>query len=385
LAFTTTQGSGANDATTFVGTSGVDSINLINVATPVFLGAQQGNDVIAFNSNLYTDTVSGYTLRGGAGNDSITAATSVVFNAGFINGNAGNDTITLRAVESSTVFGGQGADIITTGALGNTRVNGNAGNDAITVANATSSSIFAGQGQDTITVSGAVIGSVIQGDNDVDGINLTGSYTSSTINGNAGNDTITVGAITAFTDSTVFGGAGDDTITAAASTVAVVISGDDGADILVGSNFADTIIGGDGNDTITGGLLADTMTGGAGVNRFVIAVGNAGNTATAVGDVITDFKTSASALTRDQISVGAFTAVAITDGAVAGYATYAAALADAVLTGGANNFIAAVGSGTSWTSVLFSADDASSIQLGTTGQFGTTALAMDAIVAAQIA
>lgn len=388
MAFTTIQGSGANDATTFVGTSGVDAILIQNVANPVFLGAQEENDIVTWSS--FTQLVSGYTLRGGAGDDNFTDnALANSFTSGFINGNAGEDTFNLGVVSDSTVFGGQDDDVFTAGSsLFNSRLNANAGADTVAVDAASSSSIFGGQGNDGITL-GSVAGdsfnaTVVQGDNGQDSITLSAGsvYNDATINGNEGNDNINIGAITVFTNSTVFGGAGNDTIAAGAAAVGVVLSGDNGVDNITGSGEADTIFGGAGNDFITGGIEADTLSGGAGANSFIFAAGDTGNVATGVVDVITDWSTT------DNISGAAFGAGITTAGAAAGYATYAAALAGADAAG-AGTFTAVVGSATSWTLYLFesagaAAASTAAVQLGTTGQFGTAAFAYAALDAAQI-
>jgi Ca2+-binding RTX toxin-like protein len=71
---------------------------------------------------------------------------------------------------------------------------------------------------------------------------------------------------------TVNGGAGNDTITAetlAPGIIGLVLDGGTGNDIIVGSFGNDTLIGGDGNDTVTGGIGNDTAFLGAGNDTFV--------------------------------------------------------------------------------------------------------------------
>ena len=72
MAFTTQRGSGANDVTSFVGTSGVDSIVFEGNTQNFFLGAQEANDFIAFDNvnALQTGTYTNGTMKGGAGADS---------------------------------------------------------------------------------------------------------------------------------------------------------------------------------------------------------------------------------------------------------------------------------------------------------------------------
>lgn len=399
MAFSTIQGSGAAPDS-FVGTSGVDTILIQNVRKAVFLDGDAANDVIEFTS--FTELVSGYTLKGGQGNDTFTAVGPIFgtnISGSFINGNAGNDLIDLSLVSSSTIHGGQGNDTFFADAR-NSILNGNAGTDTMNVFSAASSSIFGGQGTDVLNISGIISSSDINGDLGNDAINLTNAkLINSTISGGDGEDTIILldtpfifgppnvpaGVFTS-SNSTIFGGKGSDNINAEfidnAGSTGVILSGDEGNDTLSGSAFADILFGGDGNDRIRGNAGADTMTGGAGVNTFVfVGAGDFGNLVTGAVDVITDFKAG------DVIS-GGFVPGALGGVGGVGFATYAAAAAAADLAGG--NFIAGVGTGTSFTAFLFNGgasagtDLAAAVQLNGTGQFGSAALAQRAIVAAQI-
>ena len=395
MAFTTIQGSGANDATSFVGSSGVDTILIQNIDDNVFLGAQAANDTVTFAN--FKGLVSDYTLRGGQGNDTIGAGGQPTLNTSLVNGNIGVDVITLNGATGSTVYGGQGNDQLTSNALLiNSIVNGNrdADNSSIT-AGASSSSIFGGKGDDRIDLDGTFSSIIVQGDNDNDTINLgtiagNESVTGSTINGNAGNDTINGAAtVTTFSTSTVYGGAGNDSLLFAANGTAVALSGDTGNDIVTASAFNDTAFGGDGTDTITGNAGADTMSGNGGADQFsygtLATIAAQTGTTTATVDVINDFTT-----TVDSIQTGTAGAGVFGTGAAGGYATLAAAVAVAL--GAGNNYeINAVGSGTSWTAYLL-VDTAgaggttpeAAIQLGTIGQYSSVAAAQAAIVAADI-
>ena len=75
-------------------------------------------------------------------------------------------------------------------------------------------------------------------------------------------------------------------------SVAQLVAGGGGDDILTGGSAADTLNGGDGDDTLTGGLGADTLTGGAGKDRFVFTKADLLGTMTAGAmlDRITDFQ-----------------------------------------------------------------------------------------------
>ena len=306
MAFSTVLGSGgAND--TFAGTTGVDAIALSNSEGNFFLGGNAADDniqIINSGSALYSDVLTTATIKGGAGEDTLTLgnATQTTFTGVFVNGNAGRDTITSNAVNSfiaSTIHGGAANDTITTSILTTTLVNGNKGVDTITLAAAnTSSTIYGGGGNDIIT----------------DGNVAT---TDTLISGDLGNDTVTMGNGGLSIDGlTVTGGDGVDTITLGNAGIAandnIFVSGNDGADTLTGTTVAVTeitIAGGAGDDTINsgtgattaiGGLGTDTMASGAGVNMFLYdAAGQGGASASATattvlvdGDVITAFNTA---------------------------------------------------------------------------------------------
>ena len=310
MAFQTIPGTGgAPDS--YVGTSGVDSVTITNNNSAVDLVAYDSNDSV--NVANASGFVSGYTLKGGSGNDVFTANTTTIAGNSFFNGNAGNDVITLNAfngvsVTSSAIRGGQGNDTLAlTGSANVSLVNGNMDDDTITTAAASNSSIFGGQGVDTLNIGGATVLTVINGDRDNDRINL-GNVVGSTLNqstvyGGAGNDTITVLAgLATSTDTSIYGGEGNDTLNGAAAVVAVRLYGEAGNDNITGGTVNDVLQGGAGNDTITGGTGADLLTGGAGADTFVFAVGDsfaATSLATSAAffgngvDVITDFSSTA--------------------------------------------------------------------------------------------
>ncbi|MFM9962616.1 MAG: DUF4394 domain-containing protein [Planctomycetaceae bacterium] len=82
-----------------------------------------------------------------------------------------------------------------------------------------------------------------------------------TINGNAGNDQITVQSLDAAFAGTMFlnGGAGKDVLNASLSTRPVFLRGEAGNDTLLGGTQADTLTGGVGNDSLNGGAEIDTV------------------------------------------------------------------------------------------------------------------------------
>ncbi len=89
-----------------------------------------------------------------------------------------------------------------------------------------------------------------------------------TINGNGGEDSITVTAAVNV-NLVLNGGDGNDHIDATANTEGVIINGGDDNDVILGSAGDDVISGGIGNDIITGNGGADIQFGDAGDDRFI--------------------------------------------------------------------------------------------------------------------
>lgn len=269
MAFTTVSGAGATDATSYIGTAGVDTLLLQNSTTPAFVGARASADTVTIQN--FKGVQENVTVRGGQGDDTLNSnATNLT--ASLVNGNKDVDAITYQTVTSTTLYGGQGADVINVTTVNASVVNGNKDLDNLTVGTISGGSVYGGQGNDTIaltTISGGVVG----GSNDDDAITLGGVTSAAVVNGNAGNDTLTIGAgVTAFTTSTVFGGAGDDTIAGAAAGAAVVVSGDAGNDTVTTGTDGDTLTGGAGTDTLTGNAGSDTLTGGTEADNFAIGL-----------------------------------------------------------------------------------------------------------------
>ena len=252
MAFSTIQGSGgAPDS--FVGTSGVDTISLVNSSGDFVLTALAEDDDVQFLGSGNAPAVVDATLKGGEGYDFFTGGG--LFSNVRVEGNADDDDLSFATstFAGSSLLGGKGDDEIFVNTLNQSLINGNIDNDEIEVDNSTSSMIFGGKGADEITI----------------GVGAGGDLLDSVVNGDKGNDLITINT-SFFSLSTVYGGDGEDTITAAASTNdGVVISGDAGADTLIGSKEADTIMGGDGNDLITAGKGADLVNFGSGTANRV--------------------------------------------------------------------------------------------------------------------
>ncbi|MFF4398298.1 calcium-binding protein [Streptomyces sp. NPDC001480] len=126
------------------------------------------------------------------------------------------------------------------------------GNDTLAYKNATDqvysyAEISLGAGNDKLTDSGS----------------LDGAYAS----GDAGNDTITVGA-----EGLAWGGDGNDTVHASGGDN--IVQGGKGDDVLHGGSGSQYLSGDDGNDRLYGGTADDTLYGGKGNDALY---GNAGN------------------------------------------------------------------------------------------------------------
>jgi len=254
LAFTTTVGAGG---TSLIGTSGVDTTSFApgTLATSVFIGAQGDTDFITLQANQ----ANSYTIHGGTGNDTITAAG---FRNSLVTGDDGVDTInSTGTIQSATISGLEGNDVITVASINAGLVNGNNGNDTMNLGTAAAAALtnngrfVGGQGNDNITIGAASVATL----------------TSGLVNGQDGDDTITIANIANMTfgsGATIFGGQGSDVITQTDNQNSIV-SGDLGADNITTGGGNDTIFGGDGNDRITGAGQADSIIGGAGVDTFV--------------------------------------------------------------------------------------------------------------------
>jgi Ca2+-binding RTX toxin-like protein len=337
LAFTTINGASATDRVSFVGTDGEDILATFSTLT-AFVGAQGANDTItAQNTTGLVD----WQVKSGAGNDTVTFRSDMI--GGRVNGNGGTDTIDLDNVLSgAAVFGGQNDDFINTGVVAQSRVNGNLGNDTISVGVAPLTGVDGADGvafnNQLITVDGDavdVLDASIFGGQGSDFIRVTSTQIENTIiGGNLGDDFIDVfynnGDI--INGATIEGGAGNDTVsinyrTAAAQALGVngtgagwVIDLGEGNDLVTSaSGRNDTIDGGAGNDTINAAGGSDTLTGGVGQDQFNVLdalatwlpSGNADVVAST--DVITDWTRDTAAGTANN---GDFFGIELADYAI---------------------------------------------------------------------
>jgi Ca2+-binding RTX toxin-like protein len=233
-----------------------------NTATIQVFGPA-GNDTITLNES--NGALPAAQLFGGAGNDTITGGSG----NDLLFGQSGNDTLIGKG-GNDLLFGGDGNDTLI-GGDGDDQLFGGAGNDRLIWNPGDDSDLFeGGDGLDTAEVNGGngsetftitANGSRVRFDR-VSPAPFTldiGTTENLVLRANGGDDVITAGnGLSTLIHLTLDGGAGNDTIT-----------GDDGND---------TLIGGDGNDLVTGGRGSDTAQLGAGDDTFVWNPGDGSDT-----------------------------------------------------------------------------------------------------------
>jgi Ca2+-binding RTX toxin-like protein len=232
------------------GTTHNDTIDVQRVASGPNSGMVQvtlnGKQTL-FNDNFNgsTGSISRVVIRGRGGNDQISVAENVGFQA-FITGGRGSDTIS----------GGSGSDTID-GGRGSDNILGNDGDD----------SIIGGRGNDHIDAGGGNDNCTGSRGND----SLDGGDGKDTLNGDAGNDQIQGDK----GQDQCFGGAGSDRVFGGSQDDLVDggdgnddLSGDSGKDVVFGQLGDDRLNGGDDNDHLDGGLGNDNVLGGAGDDQL---------------------------------------------------------------------------------------------------------------------
>lgn len=215
-----------------------------------------GADTLQISAGVYATT----TINSNGGHDFVTAS-ALQGSAAFLGFGGGNDTVNLfsASLNSSTIALGGGADTFSASinsAVG-LRIEGDTVGDTV---------FF---GNDSLRIAGNDLGesALVQGGGGADLVAISATLgITSTINGNAGHDSIVLSAIgNGASGSFLGGGAGNDTITISAALVSAsaTINGGGGDDVLAFSAALATtgaineIIGGAGSDTIgLGGITS---------------------------------------------------------------------------------------------------------------------------------
>jgi Ca2+-binding RTX toxin-like protein len=291
----------------------------IGTTENLVLHAGGGDDVITAGNGLAS--LINLTLDGGDGNDTITGGDgndTLIGGAGndTIIGGRGSDTALLGSGDDTFVWNpGDGSDVVEgedgtdtlvfnganvnenmsiTANHGRVKLTRDVGNVTMDLNSVERLQLTARGGADNITVGDLTGTGVTQVDIDLAGVPGTGvgdgAADTVTVNGTAGNDTISVVgtgtgvAVTGLSEQvtidhpdagdvlTISAGAGNDTINAStlpSGIIGLTIDGGAGNDTITGSQGADTLIGGDGNDTVIGGRGNDVAFLGNGNDTFV--------------------------------------------------------------------------------------------------------------------
>lgn len=229
------------------------------------------------------------TITTGAGNDNIyvhNGANTVTAGGGAntITGGSGADTFTALG-GGNYMDGGNGANVMTSGA----------GNDTILSGNG-ADTIVSGGGKDKITVRGGA-DSVSAGAQDDQLVvyyaavqtNVAGTMSGSLAAGYTGHFADQAGSRVNFSlveSFIITTGSGTDTIATGAG--ADQIKGLAGSDVLSGLAGNDTLWGGDGNDVLNGGAGRDILIGGAGADDFVFLATSDSAPSTSTRDAISN-------------------------------------------------------------------------------------------------
>lgn len=335
-------GAGASYTATFTATNGVAATGSVAVGTGYTDAA--GNVGVAGSDTVTIDTTDGVDVT-----INLTGTQKVV-----VRNNGANlevliddvlDTsfskITAASVQSITVVGGAGNNLIDLS---------NVGPSAFSRIGGVAAVVQAGAGNDTVI--GSQFGDQILGEDGNDSLN--GAIGDDTVTGGAGVDTMTGGAGTAdiLSESTVtnltliattltngtggtaevdshgeferamlLGVATANVLDASAAGIPVTLFGGNGNDLLIGGTLADNIDGQGGNDTVAGNGGPDSLIGGAGNDTLRETVDQdltltnttltaSGNTKATVVDNLTTFEIAeiSGGVSRNKIDLSGFTA-----------------------------------------------------------------------------
>jgi len=294
------------------------------------LNMNGGDDVFTAGNGLAS--LINLTVDGGDGNDTITGGDgndTLLGGSGndVITGGRGNDTARLGSGDDTFVWNpGDGSDVVDgqdgldtllfngadvsenmsiTANHGRVNLTRNVGNVTMDLSGMEHIQLAAGGGTDNIAIGDLTGTGVTEVTIDLAAIGTTvgdGQTDTVTVNGTAGNDTISVVAVGTtvvvnglaeqvsllHTDTgsvqdvlAINAGAGNDTIDASglpAGVVGLTIDGGAGNDTITGSAGNDTLIGGDGNDIVNGGRGNDVALLGNGNDTFIWNPGDGSDT-----------------------------------------------------------------------------------------------------------
>ena len=237
------------------------------------------------------------------------------------NGQPGNDTLT----NIQNVVGSNGADVLS-GDSGANRLDGGLGDDTIDGRAGSDTLIGGGALNDTVTftdaaaavnvdLTGGVASGIATGTDSLDGFEtatgsnfadtLTTAGSGNALNGLGGDDSITITG--GGTSNNATGGDGNDSITSSTSGTLDGLAGNDTIS-ETGASGA-TLTGGDGNDSLTGGDGNDGLDGGLGNDTLAPGLGNDGTSVNPVdggnGNDTIDYSNVPGPLTELNLHTGA--------------------------------------------------------------------------------
>ena len=198
---------------------------------------------------------------------------------GTIVGTAGKETLNGSA-DADQIFGLAGNDTLN-GLGGNDTLSGGDGNDVLTGGTG-DDQLFGDAGDDRVMWNEGDGNDIVEGGDGIDRVQINGDGSAETIqilaNGARVFVAATSGAVTSTLDIgtvenlVVSAGDGDDTIVASnglSTLIGLTLDGGAGNDTMTGGDGADTLLGGSGDDLVTGGRGNDVAKLGTGNDAFV--------------------------------------------------------------------------------------------------------------------
>jgi len=258
---------GDAQANSFVSGAGADKID-----------GGDGTDTVSYLSDPTSGIKHTINLANNALNSGGYAAGDVLTNIEVVYGGNNGDTITGNASRSTTIIGGNGADLFYGGSAADS-FNGGTGTDTVSYDNNSGTSGLTINLANTANSSGYAQGDIYTNIEIVKGTGYADTFIGSTANGSAtmdgglgvGGDWIDYSALASGAGVTVNLASGTSSGAAAYDHFVNIenIAGSVNADVLTGSTVANVIKAGAGDDTIYGSGGSDTIDGGAGTHDIV--------------------------------------------------------------------------------------------------------------------
>jgi Ca2+-binding RTX toxin-like protein len=262
------------------GDAGADEVEINGAPTAGDINAAvpNGGRVMFTRTNLVPFAVDfsaeRLTVNGLGGDDTFNGAAGLApLTLLSLNGGSGDDSLT----------GGDGPDLIT-GGDGNDKLSGEGGDDRV-VGDRGTDTLQGGDGNDTLVWNNGDGSDVSNGDAGFDDVEVNGSPTAGdvfTIRPNGTRVAIDRTNLVPFTVDftaealTVNGEGGDDQLTVSPGLPGLLVTADGGSgnDSLTGAEEADSLVGGAANDTLNGGGGSDLLDGQEGDDRMLARDGH---------------------------------------------------------------------------------------------------------------